>query len=113
MWLSGFSNEGSRIAFLRLRPGTWGGDVSVVGVDGSDERIVSDRLVNASMPCWSPDDQTVAGLTGPIPPGAEAVGLGWPNQAYTLFPVGGGTPSEIPAGRVSSALGCAWQRLAP
>jgi len=113
VWVSTFSNDGSRIAFLRSRPGLLGGDLFVMGVDGTGEKMVSDRLVNVSSPCWSPDDRTIAMLTGPIPPGGEAAGFGWPNQAYTLFPVDGGTPSEIPAGRVDGVFACSWQRLAP
>ena len=74
---------------------------------------MSDRLVNASSPCWSPDDQHIAGLTGPIPPGGQEAGFGWPGQSYTLFPVAGGTPTEIPAGRVDAVFACSWQRLAP
>jgi len=113
VWVSTFSNDGSMIAFLRSRPGQPGGDLFVVSVDGGGERMVSDRLVNVSVPCWSPDDQTIAMLTGPIPPGGEAAGFGWPDQSYTLFPVGSGTPSGIAAGRVDGVFACSWQRLAP
>ena len=50
---------------------------------------------------------------GPDPPGGQEVGFGWPNQAYTLFPVGGGAPSESPRARVDAVFACSWQRLAP
>jgi Tol biopolymer transport system component len=113
IWASTFSNDGSRIAFLRSRPGQFGGDLFAVGVDGSGERMVSDRLVNVSVPCWSPDDRSIAMLTGPIPPGGEAAAFGWPDQSYTLFPAGSGKTSEIPAGRVDGVFACSWQRLAP
>jgi hypothetical protein len=76
--------------------------------------MISDRLVNVSAVCWSPDDRSIAMVTGPIPPGAEAVGpSGWPDQAYTLFPVDGGTQLDIPAGTVDGTHACSWQRLAP
>lgn len=113
IWSGALSSDGSRVAFLRRRPDMFSGDLFVVNVDGTGERMVSDRLVNVSSPCWSPDDATIAGLTGPIPPGGQDAGFGWPNQAYTLFPVAGGTPSEIPAGRVDGVFACSWQRLAP
>jgi len=75
--------------------------------------MVSDRPVNVSSPCWSPDDAMIAMLTGPIPSGGQEAGFGSPDQSYTLFPVAGGTPSEIPAGRVDGVFACSWQRLAP
>ena len=82
--------------------------------DGSGERMVSDRIVTLSMPCWSPDDRSIAAYTGPIPPGGESYGpSGWPNQVYTQFPLDGGTPLDMAVGTVESVGACAWQRLAP
>ena len=111
-WLATFSNDGSRIAFIRSRDGMFPGDLFVVGVDGTGERVISDRLVNLSVPCWSPDDRSIAVLTGPVPaPGEDWSRL--PDQVYTLFPVGDGGIVEIPAGRVDGSWACSWQRLAP
>jgi Tol biopolymer transport system component len=111
------SNDGTRIAFLRMRPGTLASDLFVVGVDGTGERMVSDRSVNPSLPCWSPDDASIAVTTGPIGAGAVEVRpgdpIGWPDQAYTLFPVDGRRPLDIPAGRLANPFACSWQRLAP
>jgi Tol biopolymer transport system component len=110
-WLATFSNDGSRIAYLRSRPDMFEGDLFVVGIDGTGPRQVSDQLVNVSSPCWSPDDRMIAMLTGPVPAGDTLFGL--PDQAYTLFPVEGGGPVEIPAGTVIGITACSWQRLAP
>jgi dipeptidyl aminopeptidase/acylaminoacyl peptidase len=108
-----FSNDGSRIAFLRSRPGMFEGDLFVINVDGSGERQVSDRLVNVSSPCWSPDDRTVAALTGPVPDWWKVSMFGWPDQVYVRFPVDRGGLVEIPAGTVAGIEACSWQRLAP
>ena len=111
-WVPAFSNDGSHVAFMRSREGGYPGDLFVVAVDGSGERMVSDRPVNVSSPCWGPDDRSIAVLTGPGPaPGADWYGL--PDQAYTLFPADGGEVVEVPAGRVFGAWACSWQRLAP
>jgi Tol biopolymer transport system component len=111
-WLPNFSNDGSRIAFLRSRPDAWEGDMFVVGIDGRGERRVSDRVVNVSSPCWSPDDRTITMLTGLVPPAPVSLS-GWSNQVYVTFPVDGARPVEIPAGTVNGILACSWQRLAP
>ena len=111
-WMATFSNDGSRIAFLRSRPDMFDGDLFVIGVDGKGERRVSDRLVNLSSPCWSPDDRTITMLTGPVPADWEQA-FGWPNRVYVQFPVEGAGLVEIPAGTVAGVLACSWQRLAP
>jgi hypothetical protein len=108
------SNDGTRIAYIRVRPGNVIGDLFVSGIDGSDEQMVSDRPVNVSSPCWSPDDHAIAIVTGPVPPGAVSIGpLGWPDQSLSLFPIDGGTPVEIPVGTLDGIFACSWQRLAP
>ena len=111
-WMPRFSNDGSRLAFLRSRPGMFEGDLFVVNVDGSGERMVSDRLVNVSSPCWSPDDRLITMVRGPVPAGVDSL-FGFLNRVYALFPVDGGVPVEIPAGRVNGVAACSWQRLAP
>jgi Tol biopolymer transport system component len=111
-WLATFSNDGSRIAFLRSKPDIWGGDLFVVGVDGRGERKVSDRLVNVSSPCWSPDDRTITMLAGPVPAVPTAL-FGWPDRVYVMFPMDGARAVELPAGTVNGVEACSWQRLAP
>ena len=107
-----FSNDGSRIAFVRSRPSTWLGDLQAVAVDGGEPRQLSDRPINLSVPCWSPDDLTIAVITGPVPT-EPTPPFGWPDQVQTLFPVDGGAVREIPAGTVTGVFACSWQRLAP
>ncbi len=106
-------SDGSRIAMLRATGGKFGpfvGDLFVTNADGTGLRQVSDRLVNTSVPCWSPDDRTIAVLSGPT----AGNGLfGMPDQTYVLFPVNGDEPVEIPAGKVNGVFACSWQRLSP
>jgi Tol biopolymer transport system component len=111
--LASISNDGSRIGFLRLRPDMLQGDLFVAGIDGSGERKVSDRLVNPSSPCWSPDDRTITMLTGPAPAWQNVSLTSWPDQIYTGFGLDAARPVEIPAGFVEGIAACSWQRLAP
>ena len=111
--VSTFSNDGSRIAFLRSRP-DFESDVYVVGVDGTGERMVSGGLVHFSVAVLEPRRPDDHGSHRPHPAGGAVAGLnGWPDQVYEPATGRRRRAVEIPAGAVAGIFSCSWQRLAP
>jgi dipeptidyl aminopeptidase/acylaminoacyl peptidase len=109
-WLARWSNDGTRVAFLRSRSPMSEGDVIVVDADGSNVRGVSDRLMSTAGPCWTPDDTAIGALTGKV---GEPIN-GQSGATYLVIDVAdGGVLATIPAPGINGILECSWQRLAP
>lgn len=108
-WLPRWSNDGTRIVFLRsFVDGE--GDLFVTDADGSDARKLSDRAMSTAGACWTPDDTAIAALTG-----QEGLPINSQEAAtYILFEADTGRIlEEIRAPGVQGILDCSWQRLAP
>jgi WD40-like Beta Propeller Repeat len=104
--LPAWSNDGSRLAFIRTdRFGTAAqiNHLIVATADGSDPRAISDRDVDRSLPCWSPDDRSVR---------VRSYSTEDPLPVVSLIAVDGSGAIEFhaPGGATGD---CGWQRLAP
>jgi dipeptidyl aminopeptidase/acylaminoacyl peptidase len=105
--LPSWSNDGSRLAFIRTDGRGTAKQTSrlmVAKSDGSDAALISDRPVERSTPpCWSPDDRSI------LIASYSTVDL---RPTIDLVAVDGSGVVEISAPGGAWA-GCAWQRLAP
>ena len=104
--LPAWSNDGTRIAFIRTENAGTPGQFSrlmTMTATGADPRVMSDRPVDRYVPCWSPDDHSIA-------VGSYSTQDLLP--VVDLVAVDGSGVVEIhePSGAYSS---CSWQRLAP
>jgi Tol biopolymer transport system component len=104
--LPAWSNDGTRIAFIRTEnAGTpaQSSRLMTATASGGDPKVVSDRPVDRYAPCWSPDDRSI-GVMSYSTKDLLAV--------YDLVALDGSGVVEIhePGGAYSN---CAWQRLAP
>ena len=104
--LPAWSNDGTRIAFIRTEEVGTPRQVSrlmTAAANGADPRAISDRPVDRYVPCWSPDDRSI----GVMSHSAEDL-----LPVVDLVAVDGSGVIEIhePGGALSY---CAWQRLAP
>jgi Tol biopolymer transport system component len=108
-WLPRWSNDGTRIVFLRSFIDAEG-DLYVVGADGSGLRKLSDRPMSTGGACWTPDDTAIAGLTGEM---GKPIN-GQPGATYVLFDSNtGDVLHEVPVPGIGGIIDCSWQRLAP
>jgi Tol biopolymer transport system component len=96
------SNDGTSLAFLRLAGNA--GQVMVIDVDGSGLRSLTDVIdgLMFAMPCWSPDDRSIAALVSAPEP-----------TAFVIVPTDGSAITRTPATGIDSIDACNWQRLAP
>ena len=104
--LPAWSNDGTRIAFIRTENAGSPGQVSrlmTATASGADPKVISDRPVDRYVPCWSPDDRSI---------GVGSYSTVDLLRVVDLIAVDGSGVVEIhePGGASSS---CAWQRLAP
>ena len=104
--LPAWSNDGTRIAFIRTEEVGTPRQVSrlmTAAANGADPRAISDRPVDRSVPCWSPDDRSIGVMSHSTKDLLPVV---------DLVAVDGSGVIEIhePGGAFSY---CAWQRLAP
>jgi Tol biopolymer transport system component len=108
-WLPRWSNDGSRIVFLRSRPGTSEGDQVIADADGSDAHVISDRIMSTAGACWAPDDRSIAAMTGQLDMPID----GQVAATYVIYDVAtGAVLTEMHTPRGVSMLDCSWQRLA-
>ena len=103
--LPAWSNDGTRIAFIRIEDIDTSRQVSrlmTATPTGADARVTSDRPVDRYVPCWSPDDRSI---------GVMAHSTKDLLPVVDLVAVDGSGVVEIHelGGAVSY---CAWQRLA-
>jgi Tol biopolymer transport system component len=109
-WLPRWSNDGTRIVFLRSRSESSEGDQVVANADGSGLRQISDRIMSTAGACWTPDDTAIAAMTGELnmPINGQVA------ATYVLFEAEtGAVLAEIPTPRGQGLMDCSWQRLAP
>jgi Tol biopolymer transport system component len=100
-YLPAWSNDGSRFTFLREIAGSPDFVAMVADADGSNVRQLSDRALNLTTTCWTPDDRYIR---------AEASGA---NRTIVLIPLDTSQAEiDIPALGGASA-GCSPQRRAP
>lgn len=104
--LPAWSNDGTRIAFIRTEDVGTPRQVSrlmTASANGADPRVISDRPVDRYLPCWSPDDRAIGVMSRSTEDLLPVV---------DLVAVDGSGVVEIhePGGAFSN---CAWQRLAP
>lgn len=100
-FLPAWSNDGTRFTFLQEIPGSPDLYVMVADADVNHVRQLSNRHVNLTTPCWTPDDRYIR---------AEAAGA---ERSIVLIPLDPSQPEiDIPAGDGVSA-GCSPQRRAP
>jgi Tol biopolymer transport system component len=108
-WLPRWSNDGTRIVFLRSHVDAEG-DQLVANADGTGIRVISDRVMSTAAGCWTPDDRAIAALTG-----QEGLPIeGQPGAKYVLFDADSGQVlAEMPVPGIEGIVDCSWQRLAP
>lgn len=98
-----WSNDGTRLAFLRMDADGQDGQLMVVPAIGGVERVVPTgpgKLTFARM-CWTPDDRSIVALS------LE------PDAAYVVAPADGvGPPLRIDTTGINSVDNCGFQRLA-
>ena len=104
--LPAWSNDGTRIAFIRIEGLDTSRQVSrlmTAAANGADPRVISDRPVDRYVPCWSPDDRSIGVMSYSTEDLLSVV---------DLVAVDGSGVIEInePGGAFSP---CSWQRLAP
>lgn len=106
--LPAWSNQGTRISFLRLASGAGTNgqtyELMLADADGSNARAVSTTRVGFGFQCWSPDDRFVR-TVGLFATDAE--------RSVILIPLDGSPVVAIPAPGKSSSDACPMQRLAP
>jgi Tol biopolymer transport system component len=109
-WLPRWSNDGTRIVFLRSRLEFSEGDQFVANADGSRLRKISDRVMSTAGACWTPDDAAIAAMTGEL----DMPINGQVAATYVLFDAEtGAVLAEMPTPRGQGLMDCSWQRLSP
>jgi Tol biopolymer transport system component len=103
-----WSNDGTRVAFLRM-DGDDGGRLMVIDADGTSVRALTraGESLTFALPCWSPDDRLVAALS--LPP----ITSEGSTSAFVVASLDGSHVQRVPARGVTSVDACSWQRLAP
>ena len=104
--LPAWSNDGTRIAFIRIEGLDTSRQVSrlmTAAANGADPRVISDRPVDRYLPCWSPDDRSIGVMsysTEDLLPVVDLVAVDGSGVVEIHEPGGAFSP-------------CSWQRLAP
>jgi Tol biopolymer transport system component len=96
-----FSNDGTRISFLRAGDSDFG-YIVIADASGSNERQLHSGPIRHASHCWAPDDRSIMAVSG--------IG-GDPKPGHVVLSVDGtAPPREIPVDDRVAYFACSWQR---
>jgi Tol biopolymer transport system component len=100
-----FSNDGTRISFVRNAGDGDFGNIVIADTSGSNQRPLRSGPIRHASHCWAPDDRSIMAVSGIRDD---------PKPGHVLLSVDGSVPPrEIPADDRVAYFACSWQRLAP